>query len=110
YQYFMGESAINVIGQPDVGVALKPGFGTNAAGNTATTLNDPTYVAFDAYGDLWVADTGNNRILEYIPGTSGCSTGPPAVLCSGMAASVVIGQAGFGASAPATTATGLSSP
>ena len=62
-------------------------------------LNDPTYIAFDSYGNLWVTDTGNNRILEY--------TAP---FHNGEAASLVIGQAGFGASVAATTANGLSNP
>ena len=31
---------------------------------TAAELNDPTGVAVDSAGDLFIADTGNNRIRE----------------------------------------------
>ncbi len=33
-------------------------------GSGAGTLNEPTGVAVDSSGDLWVADSGNNRIVE----------------------------------------------
>ena len=46
-------------------------------------------IGFDSSGDLWVADTDNNRVLEFVPGADGCGTG---VLCSDMSASLVIGQ------------------
>ena len=34
---------------------------------TAAELDDPTGVAVDAAGDLFIADTGNNRIREVEP-------------------------------------------
>lgn len=34
---------------------------------SASSLCYPAAVAFDASGDLWVADRGNNRVLEYQP-------------------------------------------
>lgn len=49
---------------------------------SATSLCYPTAVAFDASGNLWVADRGNNRVLEYAPPFS-----------TGMAASVELGYA-----------------
>lgn len=44
---------------------------------TATSLCYPAAVAFDSNGDLWVADRGNNRVLEYMPPFS---SGMPASL------------------------------
>jgi hypothetical protein len=43
-------------------------FTTNTANNggvTANSLDEPWGVAVDASGDLYVADAGNNRVLEY---------------------------------------------
>lgn len=54
---------------------------------TAATLCYPWGIAFDHQGDLWVADTQNSRVLEFVPPFS-----------TGMAASLEIGQpapAGF---------------
>lgn len=50
----------------------------------------PTGAAFDAAGDLWVADTPNNRILEFKPPFS-----------DGMAASLVVGERNFTTNYPA---------
>jgi secreted PhoX family phosphatase len=47
---------------------------------TAATLCSPSAATFDAQGDLWVADAGNNRVLEYVP-----------PFTTGMAASLQIG-------------------
>lgn len=44
----------------------------NAGGISASTLNAPAGVALDLAGDLYVADTFNNRVLEYnLPHSSG---------------------------------------
>ena len=70
--------------------------------DTATSisgLNNPVELAFDASGDLWLVDRGNNRVLEYKP---------PFV--SGQPASVVLGQQHFTSSLSATTSTGLAGP
>jgi sugar lactone lactonase YvrE len=69
----------------------------NAA--TASGLGFPAELAFDANGDLWVADQGNNRVVEYTPPFS-----------SGQSASLVLGQPDFASTAAATTATGFKSP
>jgi hypothetical protein len=69
---------------------------TNFISNTANSTSDgarnlrgPTGVAVDAQGNLFVADNGNNRVLEYF-----------APLASGMAASRVFGQADFAHNQP----------
>jgi sugar lactone lactonase YvrE len=48
---------------------------------TASTLCGPGGITFDSDGDLWVADYGNDRVLEFTPPFS-----------TGMAASLEIGQ------------------
>jgi sugar lactone lactonase YvrE len=60
-------------------------FSGTAAGDGASNLSDPNGLAFDASGNLWVSDSDNNRVVEF---TTPFSTG--------MAASLVLGQTGFG--------------
>ncbi len=56
----------------------------NAGGIGAATLNGPAGVALDLAGDLYIADTFNNRVLEFTtPRTSGVTT-----------AAIVFGQQG----------------
>jgi len=47
---------------PATGVTVA---GTGGQGSGATQLNGPTYLAVDSKGDLFVADTGNNRVQEF---------------------------------------------
>jgi len=47
--------------------------GTTAASSVGTGLSDPTGVALDAGGNLYISDTGNSRILE-IPYEKGART------------------------------------
>ena len=86
-----GMNASLVIGQSD--------FTSDTQATTASGLNYPTEVAFDAAGNLWLVDQGNNRVLEY-----------KAPFSTGESASIVIGQADFTSFASATTATGMNSP
>ena len=86
-----GESASLVLGQPTFGGYI----GTTTAGG----LNSPAYLAFDPSGNLWVTDQGNNRVLEF-----------KAPFSTGQAASVVVGQANFTGSGPASTAKNLFEP
>ncbi|HYC12079.1 MAG TPA: NHL repeat-containing protein [Nitrososphaerales archaeon] len=68
-----GEGASIAIGQPNL-------LSTN--GNTTqSTLSLPEGVAFDSNGNLWVSDTDNNRVVEFVP-----------PLSTGMGATVVLGQ------------------
>ena len=86
-----GIQASLAIGQPDLA--------SNSALTTAAGLNFPTSARFDSSGNLWVADAGNNRILEY-----------RAPFATGMNASLAIGQASFASGASSTTQAGLDSP
>jgi len=98
----VSSTATAVIGQSDFN-----GFGCNrnlvSAGND--TLCYPVSIAFDGAGDLWVADSGNNRVLEF---PSVGSTISPV-------ASRVVGQSNFTSSqcnmgAVAATETSLCRP
>jgi sugar lactone lactonase YvrE len=82
-----------VIGQPDLT--------TLTAGQPAspTAIGNPTAVAFDSKGDLWVVDNSNNRVLEYKPPFS-----------TGEAASLVIGQTSLTGTGDASPAGGLFGP
>ncbi len=59
-----GEAADVVLGQADF-------VSSNCNGATGTvsqsTLCRPSGIAFDLQGDLWVADSNNNRVLEFRP-------------------------------------------
>ncbi len=49
-----------VIGQPSMSAS-----GCNTGGISASSLCTPRAVSVDFAGNLWVADSGNNRVLEY---------------------------------------------
>jgi hypothetical protein len=53
----IGQNADLVIGQPN--------FTSATSGLSASTLNQPSDVALDKAGNLYVADTLNNRVLEF---------------------------------------------
>ncbi len=86
----------------------------NAGGISAKTLaltistTSRSGLAFDSSGNLWVADTGNNRVLRYPAASLKAGT-------SGAAADLVVGQNDFMTSTVATgvmamTKTALSNP
>lgn len=72
-----GMAASLVIGQTS--------FTGNDQSTASTGLSEPHGIIFDKGGDLWVADSANNRILEFVPPFS-----------SGMSASLTLGQLAFG--------------
>jgi DNA-binding beta-propeller fold protein YncE len=77
-----------VIGQAD--------FVTGTSGLSSTKFNDPEHLAFDSGGNLWVADSVNNRVLEFKP-----------PFANGMAATLVIGQPDFVSNPCLSSATGM---
>ncbi|HVW07402.1 MAG TPA: hypothetical protein VHC90_02410 [Bryobacteraceae bacterium] len=96
-----------VIGQPD--------FTTGTANQGGITASSLTFngiqgaITFDTLGNLWVADSGNNRILRF----------PAAAIAagkSGIAADLVLGQTTFTVNSettsppPATSFTSIFSP
>jgi len=89
-------SASYVIGQPDL-VSSQPNQGSSTP--SANTLDSPNDV-FSNGTTLFVADTGNNRILIYTPIPTS----------SNASAQYVIGQGGFGTNTAALSSTGLDTP
>jgi len=82
-----GESATLVVGQSNFTSGIypnEPGCPPQCGTPSAQSLNNPGTVSFDSQGNLWVADTHDDRILEY--------TGP---FSTGMAASLVLGHSDF---------------
>jgi len=79
-----------------IGQTSLHGFGSNT---TQNGLSGPLAVAPDAAGDLWVSDSGDNRVLEFVPPFS-----------TGMNAHLVLGQSGFVASGSGTGASNLTAP
>ena len=73
--------------EPDA-VYGQPSFSNFAAlPASKNTLNRPRAVAVDSGGNLWVADTGNNRLLRFASSILGSATPPDA--------DTVIGQKDF---------------
>jgi uncharacterized protein (TIGR03437 family) len=73
--------------EPDA-VIGQPNFTNRTAGSpSASTLSQPRAVAFDAVGNLWVADAGNHRVLRF---NTSALTGE-----SSPAADFVLGQRDF---------------
>jgi hypothetical protein len=93
---FVDQEAANLeIGQPDFITAVCSNGGVNAQ-----TLCNPTSVAVNSVGNLYVAHTGNNRLLEYNTPFSNmvvASVGKNI-------ASQVFGQPNFGSNACASSA------
>jgi sugar lactone lactonase YvrE len=86
-----GQDADLVLGQPDLN--------TDSCNLNQHGLCGPNDVAFDASGNVWVADLDGNRVVEFVP-----------PFTTGMEASLVIGQSDFTSSGHSTTATGLFEP
>ena len=83
-----GQAADLVIGQPD----FLTSFCNGASGAvSAGSLCAPAGVAVDGSGNLYVADTNNNRVLEYTNPFAACKGVFP---CVGGAANEVLGQDG----------------
>jgi sugar lactone lactonase YvrE len=92
-EYFAGAGAEVVFGQDD--------FSENGDGTSSSALSNPTAVTVDSRGILWVADTGNNRVV----GFQGAATDD-----NGASADYVLGQLDFTFSTASTTQSGLNNP
>jgi uncharacterized protein (TIGR03437 family) len=72
-----GNNRIRVIGtNGDVHTIAGAGaadFGGDSGPALSALLNAPTGLLLDASGNIWVADTGNNRIRELSPGSASTS-------------------------------------
>lgn len=47
---------------------------TSSAGSTATLLNNPFYLAFDGYRNMYVIDSNNHRVQQYKQGLLSATT------------------------------------
>jgi streptogramin lyase len=81
------------------GVLGQPNFTTNGSNLTQNGFNGSYSVFIDSFGNAWVADYDNSRVLMFAPPFS-----------NGMNASLVLGQSSFTTSGSNTTQNGLSNP
>ena len=65
-----GETAFSVVGQAN--------FSAGGASSTLAGLNSPRHVATDTWGRLYVADSGNNRLVVFQNTSNIAQTGPSA--------------------------------
>jgi uncharacterized protein (TIGR03437 family) len=71
----------------------QPNFTSSAAGSiSATSLLGPSSIAIGPAGEVFISDTGSNRVLQYLPNPS-----------TGTAAVQVYGQPNFGSGTAAAT-------
>ncbi len=88
-------SAMNVLGQAN--------FSSGTTGTSSSRLNGPTGLGVDVSGKkLYVADTGNNRVVMFNIDLN--------QIVDGEVADVVLGQPDFNSSTAGTTASRMSSP
>jgi uncharacterized protein (TIGR03437 family) len=80
-----------VIGQPDftTGTANQGGLSASSLSFSLDSSLLTASLTFDATGNLWVTDAGNNRILRFNAAVLGAQA------TSGPVADIVLGQAGF---------------
>jgi len=83
-----GQTPDGVLGQTDL-------FSSEST-CTQTGLNYPSDICIDGSGNIWVADTGNNRVLKYTTPSS-----------NGQAATLVLGQPNFTTKLSSYTQTGF---
>jgi sugar lactone lactonase YvrE len=88
-------------GQPANAVLGQADFTTVAAGTTQSKMSLPEGLFLDGSGRLWVADTGNNRVLRF---------DSAAGKANGANADAVLGQSGFVSNSAAITQTTFSAP
>ena len=63
--FHTGDPADMVIGQPNLTTAIANVDSPGALKPASTSLAAPRGIALDGAGNLWVADSGNNRVLRY---------------------------------------------
>ncbi|MBI1353828.1 MAG: hypothetical protein GC160_05730 [Acidobacteria bacterium] len=101
-RYADGAPADLVIGQPDFVTSIPNADTGRAQSPTATSLAIPRGLAVDGSGNLYVADTGNNRVLRFAK---------PFDQSGRVRAEAVLGQVGFFSSiSAAVNAQSLRSP
>lgn len=80
--------------QLSAGGTVTPQVVLSATSATPASLQHPLGIAFDAQGDLWVANTGSNTVVEFTPTQLSATGSPaPAVTLSSAAISTPFGVA-----------------
>ncbi len=98
------ETPVASIGQPDLVTT-----GCNTGGVSAASLCNPSAATVDTAGNLWIADTGNNRVLEFdAPWFEWDPVAKQYVVSA--TATRVFGQPDFSSAACALGASGLCGP
>jgi uncharacterized protein (TIGR03437 family) len=98
-----GDFADLIIGQPNGNTSLANFPSGDPTKPLANSLNSPSGLALDAQGNLWVADTGNGRVLRFAAPFSQVGTGM-------ISANLVIGQASFTSQLLDASSTTMHSP
>jgi sugar lactone lactonase YvrE len=88
-------------GSPPDGVLGQPNFGQIGAGSGPAGMHTPWGAAVDAQGDLWVADSHNNRVIRYNSAVN---------KANGAAADLVLGQPNLTSTAGGAGANQMRSP
>jgi sugar lactone lactonase YvrE len=94
FAFTTGQNATIVLGHEDFNTG-----GTIHGDPSANTLYSPDGIAFDKDGNLWVADTGFNRVLKFAP-----------PFTNGESATLVLGHSDFVTTDAALSQTGLNQP
>ncbi len=81
------------------GNAFNPGFGGDGGPATQALLNQPTGVAFDTTGNLYISDTGNNRVRKITVDADGRIDGDAGEIITTVAGNGIQGFSGDGGSA-----------
>jgi trimeric autotransporter adhesin len=124
---YIADRANNLIRRVGLNGIITTFAGTGAQGNSGdggaallATLNAPTSVTFDPYGNLYIADTGNSRLRMVTPGgiilpvLTGALTAPAYMMFDGAKNLYIADQSAIFKVTPAGTMTilfaGLQSP
>jgi sugar lactone lactonase YvrE len=100
HRVLMFQGAATFVGLPDL-VLGQPNFTTVTDAASTTKMRRPQGVFVDAADNLWVADSGNHRVLKFEDVSS---------LSNGAAASVVLGQPDFSTANQGTSAEMMAGP
>jgi sugar lactone lactonase YvrE len=80
------------------------GYTTSAPATTATGLRFPTAIVVDPTNNLWVADSGNNRVLRFDQGAANGDNTADLVLCQANLTSSVSGATSSTCNSPVAIA------
>jgi len=114
-----GQKADYIIGQQDGTTALCNFLGGAASQGgdvnqkTSSSVCSPRDVLVDGSGNLYVADTGNGRVLRFPAPFAQCSNGPGSAGCTLPplpAADLVLGQANFSVTITDPSSSSMSAP